>query len=173
VARSNSSEIFCPPILESDQQLREEDLPLCQHVQGTDGSIVTTPTKTGSERDADLPDIAADALRQYLEAKGKAMPKTPLFSDADGKPLTVVVLRRAWNKARDAAGLPDYTLYSTKHTELTLAAQNGATTEELRTLAGHKTHAAALVYQQFAKEPGRVIADGLDRSLASLKTAGF
>lgn len=135
-----------------------------QHIRTRDGQTITTPTKTGNERTVDLPDIALDALRKLP----KALPKSPLFVRADGSALTVHGMRQQWDKARAKLGLK-HTLYSTKHLGLTLAAQRGATVEELRQIAGHSTTAAASAYQLFARERGRVIADGLDEALAPLR----
>lgn len=141
-----------------------------QHVKPRYDAVQVTETKTGTERTIDLPDIALSTMRSYLAARPKALPRTPLFTREDGSALTVHGLEQQWVKARERVGLPQHTLYSTKHTGLTLAAQRGATGEELMAIAGHKTRAAADAYQLFAKERGRVIADGLDAALEPLKS---
>jgi integrase len=64
-----------------------------------------------------------------------------------------------WRTACGSAGLPSGTrLHDLRHAGPTLAAQSGATLQELMALAGHSSARAALIYQHAAAERAAVVA---------------
>ena len=70
-------------------------------------------------------------------------------------------LDRQWKSAREAIGRPDVHLHDLRHTGLTLAARNSASTAELMRRAGHSSPMAALRYQHATMEGDGILADRL------------
>ena len=132
---------------------------------------IRTQTKTDSTRTVDLPSYTVDVLQAYLKTVPKALPTAPLFVRADGRTLTRAQVQHAWNKAREAVGLPQYHFHDIRHSGLTLSAQTGATVRELMHRAGHSTSAASLKYQHVAQERGKEIAGGMDAVMRGMNRA--
>jgi integrase len=112
-----------------------------------------------------------DALKIFLTTVPKVLPGAALFVRADVRALTRAQVQHAWNKAREAVGLPQYHFHDIRHSGLTLNAQSGATVRELMQRAGHSTSAASLKYQHVAQERGREIAGGMDAVMRGLNRA--
>jgi integrase len=122
---------------------------------------MTTATKTGDARTVRLPGGIAAEVESHLSSSPGA-PKGPMFTRADGKPVTAGMLQRAFRASARAAGLGEFHLHDVRHSGLTLAAQMGGTTRELMARAGHRTSRAALIYQHAAEERSQVLADLMD-----------
>lgn len=125
------------------------------------GVPVVTPTKTGETRAVAVPRTLAMLIEERLDAT-VGFPKSPMFTRADGSPLTRSGIQQAWGKARAVAGHPQFHVHDVRHAGLTLAAQAGATTRELMARAGHRTTAAAMTYQHVAEERTALVADRMD-----------
>ncbi|MFD4957398.1 tyrosine-type recombinase/integrase [Microbacterium sp. NPDC058389] len=124
--------------------------------------VLTTKTKTGQARTVALPPSTRDLLTMHLAAtRGSA--KSPMFVDANGeRALTRNAAQQAWAKAAKGLGLSQFHLHDVRHAGLTTAAQAGATTRELMARAGHRTTAAAMVYQHVAQERSHLLAERMD-----------
>lgn len=132
------------------------------------GTEVITKTKTGKGRAVMLPAVTVDIIASYLASKAKALPRAPLFTQADGEPYSRTQIQRAWRKAARGLGLGEFHLHDLRHSGLTIAAQSGATVRELMDRAGHSTSAAAMRYQHAAEERGSIIAAGMNTALEGL-----
>ena len=77
--------------------------------------------------------------------------------------LTHDMLKRPFDRARQAAGRPDLRFHDLRHTGAVLAAQTGATLAELMARLGHSTPGAALRYQHAAAGRDAQIAAALSR----------
>ena len=76
-------------------------------------------------------------------------------------------LRTAWDNARTKVGRTDgLRFHDLRHSSLTWAAAEGATTDELMHRAGHRSSAAAMKYQHATVERDREIADKLAARVA-------
>ncbi|MDQ1629581.1 MAG: hypothetical protein QOI54_3325 [Actinomycetota bacterium] len=121
----------------------------------------TTAPKAASRRTIDLSAPAVEILRQHLAATGPALPSALLFTRPDGGVLRQQHIQVAWQKAREEVDLPGLHVHDLRHASLTLAAQTGASTKEIMARGGHSSLRAAMIYQHYAAERGRVIADSM------------
>jgi integrase/recombinase XerD len=91
-------------------------------------------------------------IREYLKARGKATPESPLFtSNSDrntGGRLTTRSIRRIAKEALKLAGMDSdrITTHSLRHTAVTLSLLGGATIQEAQTMARHKNINTTLIY---------------------------
>jgi integrase len=111
-------------------------------------------TKTDRPRVVDLPPQALDVLRTHLGATGPAHHADPLFRHRSGRPLEKHHIRVAWDGARRTTGLTQFRWHDLRHAGLTWAAQEGATLAEVMERGGHRSVAAAMIYQHAAQERG-------------------
>ena len=120
----------------------------------------------GSRRDEAIP----AALMPLIQAHLDTIPDTPdawLFPSAHSplRPITAGTLRKAYYKARAAAGRPDLWFHDLRHTALTWLAQDGATLRELMDSAGHTTTENAMRYQHAVQARDETLADRLGSRL--------
>ena len=74
-----------------------------------------------------------------------------------------------WMKAVEAIGAPGLHFHALRHTGNTLAAATGVSTRDLMARMGHDSMNAAIIYQHATREADRVIADGLDARMRTLR----
>lgn len=125
------------------------------------GEVRITPTKTGHTRTVTLPPTIAAMIVDHL-ASTTGFGRTPMFTKHGAEPLTRNQIQQAWRAATKRLGLQQFHLHDVRHSSLTTAAQAGATTRELMARAGHRTTAAAMVYQHVAEERNALLADRMD-----------
>ena len=127
-----------------------------------DGSIVIGGPKADSRRTVALPEHVADALADHLERFTAPEPGALVVTGQKGGPLRKCVLYPAFSTARAAAGRPDLTFHTLRHTANTWAAAAGISTRELMAFLGHRSTTVALRYQHATPDRARVIADAMD-----------
>lgn len=91
----------------------------------------------------------------------EAEPRSLLFTGPRTDVLRRLTFTSAWNRARNAAGLPQLHFHDLRHTGNTLAASTGASTKELMVRMGHSSTRAALIYQHASLVRDAAIADGV------------
>ncbi|KAA0925968.1 tyrosine-type recombinase/integrase [Rhodococcus sp. ANT_H53B] len=121
------------------------------------------PPKTDAGyRTVPMPSRGRQALVDHLAGR---KPGDLLFG-SQGAFLTDWDLRRGVARAGAAIGISNLTPHELRHTGATLAARSiaatGGTTQDLMDRIGHKTFAAALIYQGSSNEAQLKIAEGLD-----------
>lgn len=129
-----------------------------------DGEWIVTGPKAGSLRDVALRPHILDAARAHLRdhvGKGRDALWFPPRSGTGF--LRESSLVKMYYPARRAAGRPDLRFHGLRHTGVTYAARAGGTTAELISRAGHKTAAAALVYQHASADLDQAPAAKLSR----------
>lgn len=137
-----------------------------QHVT-LKGQLLITATKTGQARTVTLPPSTRALLSAHLHGTNGSATE-PIFIDRTGESsLRPNAVQQAWRKATKALGLSQFHVHDVRHASLTVAAQAGATTRELMARAGHRTTAAAMVYQHVAEERSAVLAEQIDVLSAS------
>jgi integrase len=101
-------------------------------------------TKNGDTRAAHIVPQIAPAIRdQIAYAKGlyKELPEPPetkwLFPRRDGQ--GPIDIRKAWENARNAAGLKDFRFHDLRHSTASYLAMNGASLVEIAEVLGHRT----------------------------------
>ena len=123
--------------------------------------LVKDPKSRAGKRVLAVPPNVVPALEDHLERFVGPEADAPILTGVQGRPISKVVLQRAWERARRSIGRPDLHLHDLRHTGLTLAAATGATTAELMHRAGHASAAAALRYQHATRDRDRVLAEAL------------
>ncbi len=99
-----------------------------------------------------LTEAALKPIRAYIQARGKADPKSPLFishSDRNnGGRLTTRSISRIVKEALREAGIDSdrLTAHSLRHTAVTLSLLGGATIQEAQSMARHKNINTTLIY---------------------------
>ncbi len=108
------------------------------------GSAVFRNTKNGDTRAVPvvghLKDVLEDQVKTtkalYKEMEHKP-PKRWLFPRADGQ--SPIDIRKAWENARDAAGLVDFRFHDLRHSTASYLAMSGASQLEIAEVLGHRT----------------------------------
>lgn len=125
------------------------------------GATEVTPTKTGNATEVVLPPSVAAMIEAHLGVTN-GFGKSAMFTRPTGEPITRNALQQAWRKATKALGVSQFHVHDVRHASLTVAAQAGATTRELMARAGHRTTAAAMIYQHVAEQRNATIAERMD-----------
>lgn len=131
------------------------------------------PVKTDAgRRDIAMPDVVAEAMRQWIGAHPVTGPDALVFPARDGhSPMNDSMLNKAHKKAAAAVGRPNLTIHDMRRTAATLAAQGGATTYEVMRLLGHTRPDVAMLYQRTDAERDRQRAGRLDAELRAAREA--
>lgn len=109
------------------------------------------PTKTGQHKRVTLLTPARLALEAHLEGN-EGYSWDPMFRGPRGHRLNAAWVRQEWQKAREAAGLPDFHVHDLRHVSLTLVAQTGASLRQVQERGGHASVTAAMRYQHVSLE---------------------
>ncbi|MCE0458432.1 tyrosine-type recombinase/integrase [Curtobacterium flaccumfaciens] len=128
------------------------------------GSKRCTPTKTGAVKKVKLLAPARAALEAHLDSTF-GFPNDAMFVGQRGHRLRTDMIRRRWNEARKAAGLPTMHVHDLRHIGLTLVARSGATLKDIMSRGGHTTSGQALRYQHTSQEQDAKVADAADALL--------
>ena len=108
------------------------------------GVAVLRNTKNGETRAVPvvhhLRDLLKEQAKKVMEAY-EALPVKPrqqwLFARRDG--LAPIDIRKAWESARDEAGLTDFRFHDLRHSAASYLAMNGASQVEIAEVLGHRT----------------------------------
>jgi len=137
--------------------LRSDGLP---HVKG--------PKSEAGERDVEIPPHLLPSLERHLERH--VLPgRDALLFPAGRDPHAYIhpgTVTQAFKRARNKAGRPDLRFHDLRHTGLTMAAQEGATTAELMHRAGHSSPEMAMRYQHATRDRDRALAARLSERTA-------
>ncbi len=131
------------------------------------------PVKTDAgRRDIAMPDVVAEAMRQWIKDHPVTGPDALVFPAGDGhSPMNDSTLNRNHKRTAAAIGRPNLTIHDMRRTAATLAAQGGATTYEVMRLLGHTRPDVAMLYQRTDAERDRERAGRLDGVLRSAREA--
>lgn len=128
------------------------------------GEVVVGPPKTeSSKRDVTIPPHVLPNLATHLERHAQHGRDGLVFPGPSGGHWTPSGLYYHWHRARAVIGREDLRWHDLRHVGGTLAAQSGATLRELMDRLGHSTPAAALRYQEAARDSDRRIAEKLSQ----------
>jgi integrase len=108
------------------------------------GAAILRDTKNGETRPAPIVHHLKDLLRDHIQEvtalydeMEDASATRWLFPRRDG--LAPIDIRKAWENARDAAGIRDFRFHDLRHTTASYLAMNGANPLEIAEVLGHKT----------------------------------
>jgi integrase len=128
-----------------------------------DGSrLQTKPKSAAGVRTVSLPPFVLDAVIAHLAEFTPPETTSHVFIGKLGAALGQVSLQADFERARQAAGITQYTLHDLRHAAGTMAAWTGATTKELMARLGHSTPQASIRYQHAARTRDEEIARRLD-----------
>ena len=100
-----------------------------------DGSALVEDTKNGHRRTLTIAGAALDELKKW--SRVRRIDTKLVFPNTKGeKPLDV---RKAWERARDAAGLTDFRFHDLRHSAASELAAQGATLRKIGAVLGHRT----------------------------------
>ncbi len=104
--------------------------------------MVLGKTKSGNEREVDMPDSLVDTLRAHqLDGKKRAlrfgMSRSPIVFAQHRRHMRQNQARRVFKKVLTMAGLPDRRLHDTRHSYAALLAKNGASLDYIKRMLGH------------------------------------
>jgi integrase len=122
-----------------------------------------TTTKSGRERDVNIPPHLMPAVKAHLIDHVAAGPESLLFPAHSGGHLATSTMQKHYYKAREAAGRPDLWFHDLRHTGSVLAAASGATLAELMARLGHTSVGAALRYMHASEGADKRIATALSK----------
>lgn len=107
-------------------------------------------------------------LREHFDAHVGPEETSLVFTGPRGGVLRRGNFRRGagWSAAVGKVGVPGLHFHDLRHTGNMLAAP-GASLADLKARMGHDSARAAMIYQHATAEADRVIADALDRRIAS------
>ncbi len=131
-----------------DVDLSRGALQIARGVVKVKGGYIVGDTKTDAgERTVHIPPALLPQLEAHLEAHVGPAPDALLFPAPNGGHLHSSSFARAFQKAAKAAGRPDATPHTLRHTGASLATSAGATTADVMARLGHTTPAMAMHYQ--------------------------
>ena len=148
-----------------DVDTKEGVLRVRRAVTWVDGKpVIGIPKSDAGIRVVAIPPHLVPAVAEHLLQHAGKGRHGLLFPAVDSVSLlTHDMLKRPFDRARQAAGRPDLRFHDLRHTGAVLAAQTGATLAELMARLGHSTPGAALRYQHAAAGRDAQIAAALSR----------
>jgi integrase len=102
-----------------------------------------TDTKNGESRTVPL---AASAVAVLKAWRGDLQPMGAVF------PYSPNVIDKAWQEAREAAGLPDVRFHDLRHSAASYLAMSGASLMDIAAILGHKTLAMVKRYSHLSEQ---------------------
>ncbi len=106
-------------------------------VRSMSGDVLTNSTKSRRARDVPLPDQAAAALDRLSRRVDFTGPNEYVFCNRYGRQLEPSALRRRFERARDAAGLPALRFHGLRHTYGSLLVGGGVDLVSVQSAMGH------------------------------------
>ncbi len=128
---------------------RQGDILRMRWNQRVDGGIKITQGKTG----VDLWIPMHSALRKALESAPKKA--ITILSSAQGKPYTSDHFKHEWREATLKAGLDGYVFHGLRKTATGYLAEAGCSSEQIKSITGHKTDRMVSHYVAGAKQKER------------------
>lgn len=134
-----------------------------QYLTG-EGPVELPPKSAAGVREIVIPASLVPTLLAHLDSYVESDATDWLLcSERSARlPLHPNTLRRAWECAREVAGIPWLKFHDLRHTGLTIFAQQGATLAELLHRGGHSDVDVALRYQHATRERDAALAARMD-----------
>lgn len=119
-------------------------------------------TKNKETRKVPIVSFLKKVLEAHLEWRDgyvEAMPKGTLFlfPRSDGR--MPIDIRKAWENARDQAGLVDFRFHDLRHSAASYLAMNGASQLEIAEVLGHKTLQMVKRYSHLSEDHTRKVVE--------------
>jgi integrase len=121
--------------------LRWRDIDFAAHKltvrRAVSAGVEATSTKSRRAREVPLPDQAAGALDRLSKRSEFGGPGEYVFANRLGRRLDATALRRRFERARDAAGLPPLRFHDLRHTYGSLLVAGGVDLQSVKAAMGH------------------------------------
>ena len=127
-----------------------------QDVDFARGTLVVMKSKNRERRTIPLNSTVFAVLAAKQAACGRK--DGPVFTTSTGTRLKARYVVRAFTKARDRAGIPDFRFHDLRHTFATRLVQKGVDLYKVQRLLGHKT---GVMTQRYAHHSSESLRDGV------------
>ncbi len=127
------------------------------------GYVVGEPKTEAGVRMVYIPPHLLPELRQHLDQHAASGPDGLLFPAPNGGHLHSSSYARSFAKAATAAGRPDATPHTLRHTGVSFSHKAGATFAENKARAGHTSEAMTLLYTHALDGADKALAEALSR----------
>jgi integrase len=121
--------------------LRWRDIDFAAHKvtvrRAVSAGVEATSTKSRRAREVPLPDQAAAALDRLNKRSEFGGPGEYVFANRLGRRLDATALRRRFERARDAAGLPPLRFHDLRHTDGSLLVAGGVDLQSVKAAMSH------------------------------------
>ncbi len=121
-----------------------------KHVNLENSFVTLETTKNGESRAVPIPDQVRTYLMQLEKPKASEEFVFPSKDPAKRYPLSMI--RKAFQKALERAGIDNFRYHDLRHTCASHLAMNGATQGELMEILGHRSPTMTRRYAHFSKE---------------------
>ena len=156
-----------------DVDLKDGTLTVSRGVVKVKGGYIVGDTKTDAGvRRVHIPRALLPQLKTHLDTYVDEGPEALLFPAPNGGHLHSSSFARVFQKAAVAAGRPDATPHTLRHTGASLATSVGATTADVMARLGHATPGMAMHYQHSLDGADARVARGLSRILEGTRPPG-
>jgi len=144
------------------------------YVRLSNGGLTLPASVTKGDRDRFVPLVgpALEVMQRRMEVM--RLDTDYLFAGPPRKNSTSCPAfpRRAWNTAREKAGLEDFRFHDLRHTHASYLAMSGATSRELMEALGHQSESMVARYSHLADEHKRRVASRLVVAVKEWADAG-
>lgn len=121
-------------------------------------------TKNGETRKVPIVSYLKCTLEQHLKWREQHVSQMPkaldfLFPRKDG--YKSIDIRKAWENARDKAGITDFRFHDLRHSAASYLAMNGASQLEIAEVLGHKTLQMVKRYSHLSEDHTRSVVESM------------
>ena len=134
-------------------------------VTRTKGEWHEDTPKAGESADVAIPPHIVDAVKRHVDGLG---PDELLFPARRGGYLIAATYNKAFTTAKQAIGRPDVRPHDLRHTGLFMAAEAGASPQELMQRGRHRTAQASQIYWHAARERDAEIAKRMSEQVGNV-----
>jgi integrase len=125
-------------------------------------------TKNRETRKAPIVGYLKGVLEEHLKWRKKYLAKREVKSDylfprSDGK--GPIDIRKAWENARDKAGVIDFRFHDLRHSAASYLAMNGASQLEIAEVLGHKTLQMVKRYSHLSEDHTRDVVERMNKKV--------
>ncbi|MGI9360720.1 MAG: tyrosine-type recombinase/integrase [Parasphingorhabdus sp.] len=122
-------------------------------------------TKNRETRKVPIVGYLKNVLEEHLKWRAEYLDKREIKSDflfprSDGK--GAIDIRKAWENARDAAGIIDFRFHDLRHSAASYLAMNGASQLEIAEVLGHKTLQMVKRYSHLSEDHTRAVVEKMN-----------
>ena len=134
------------------------------------GAAILRDTKNGETRSVPIVHALSDVLKDHIKHVTKfydgldpAAPTRWLFPRRDGS--EPIDIRKAWENARDEAGIADFRFHDLRHSTASYLAMNGASMLDIAAVLGHKTLQMVKRYSHLSEDHTKSVVERMNKAI--------